>query len=160
MRTFGVEEELLIADPVDGIPLALANGILETTGPDDGPSLKSEFKQEQIEVNSRPCTSAVQLREEIHLGRALADSAARTLGARVAALATPPVFHATPTLGNQRYATMGTEFGLSVAILSPATTPRSRNAMPRRWVASLTSRYVRTSRSSSRQTCSAWRNAP
>lgn len=77
MRTFGVEEELLIADPVDGIPLALANGILETTGPDDGPSLKSEFKQEQIEVNSRPCTSAVQLREEIHLGRALADSAAR-----------------------------------------------------------------------------------
>ncbi|AMB42324.1 MULTISPECIES: glutamate--cysteine ligase [Paenarthrobacter] len=112
MRTFGVEEELLIADPVDGIPLALANGILETTGPDDGPSLKSEFKQEQIEVNSRPCTSAVQLREEIHLGRALADSAARTLGARVAALATPPVFHATPTLGNQRYATMGTEFGL------------------------------------------------
>ncbi|MEV7605859.1 glutamate--cysteine ligase [Paenarthrobacter sp. NPDC089322] len=117
MRTFGVEEELLIADPVDGKPLALAAGILDVAsgsgkGPEDAPSLKSEFKQEQIEVNSRPCGTAAELRDEIRLGRWLADSAARTVGARVAALATPPEFHATPTLGNQRYAVMGTEFGL------------------------------------------------
>lgn len=121
MRTFGVEEELLIADPVDGMPLALAAGILDIAAPpplnasteaEEGPSLKSEFKQEQIEVNSRPCRTAAELRHEIRLGRALADSAARTLGARVAALATAPEFHATPTLGNQRYSTMGTEFGL------------------------------------------------
>jgi len=121
MRTFGVEEELLIADPVDGMPLPFAAGILDiaaqphihtASNPEAGESLKSEFKQEQIEVNSRPCRTAGELRDEIRLGRALADSAARTLGARVAALATPPEFHATPTLGNQRYATMGTEFGL------------------------------------------------
>ncbi|WP_416418863.1 glutamate--cysteine ligase [Paenarthrobacter aromaticivorans] len=121
MRTFGVEEELLIADPVDGMPLPLAAGILDlatqphmntASYPEAGDSLKSEFKQEQIEVNSRPCRTAAELRDEIRFGRALADSAARTLGARVAALATPPEFHATPTLGNQRYATMGTEFGL------------------------------------------------
>lgn len=119
MRTFGVEEELLIADPVDGMPLALAAGILNMAAPPgaesdptDAPSLKSEFKQEQIEVNSRPCRTAAELRAEIRHGRALADTAARKLGARVAALATPPVFHATPTLGNQRYTTMGTEFGL------------------------------------------------
>ncbi|MFI2565143.1 glutamate--cysteine ligase [Paenarthrobacter sp. NPDC018779] len=115
MRTFGVEEELLIADPIDGMPLPLAAGILDLApqqGEGDGPSLKSEFKQEQVEVNSRPCTTAAGLRQEIQLGRALADKAARTVGARVAALATPPVFHATPTLGNQRYATMGHEFGL------------------------------------------------
>lgn len=116
MRTFGVEEELLIADPVDGTPLALGPGLLDavsgTFDPDDGPSLKSEFKQEQIEVNSRPCSTAAALRTEIRLGRAVADRAARSLGARVAALATPPVFHATPTPGNQRYANMGTEFGL------------------------------------------------
>ncbi|MFK0006637.1 glutamate--cysteine ligase [Paenarthrobacter sp. NPDC090520] len=115
MRTFGVEEELLIADPIDGMPLALASGVLDIAAhheQDDGPSLKSEFKQEQVEVNSRPCTTAEGLRQEIQRGRALADKAARTVGARVAALATPPVFHATPTLGNQRYATMGDEFGL------------------------------------------------
>lgn len=116
MRTFGVEEELLIADPVDGTPLALAPELLDavsaTSDPAAGPSLKSEFKQEQIEVNSRPCSTASSLRREIQLGRALADGAARSLGARVAALATPPVFHATPTPGNQRYADMGTEFGL------------------------------------------------
>src|SRR4029453_19233842 len=109
------------ADPVDGMPLPFAAGILDIAAqphmntasyPDAGESLKSEFKQEQIEVNSRPCRTAGELRDEIRLGRALADSAARTLGARVAALATPPEFHATPTLGNQRYATMGTEFGL------------------------------------------------
>ncbi|HKU35274.1 MAG TPA: glutamate--cysteine ligase [Paenarthrobacter sp.] len=115
MRTFGVEEELLIVDPIDGMPLALASGILDIASQQDqgdGPSLKSEFKQEQIEVNSRPRSTSAGLRQEIQLGRALADKAARTVGARVAALATPPVFHATPTLGNQRYATMGVEFGL------------------------------------------------
>lgn len=64
MRTFGVEEELLIADPVDGMPLALAADILDVAsleGPEsdpEGPSLKSEFKQEQIEVNSLPCRTA------------------------------------------------------------------------------------------------------
>ncbi len=119
MRTFGVEEELLIADPVDGMPLALAADILDVAsleGPEsdpEGPSLKSEFKQEQIEVNSLPCRTAKELRAEIRAGRALADSAALAVGgARVAALATPPVFHATPTTGNQRYAAMGAEFGL------------------------------------------------
>lgn len=119
MRTFGVEEELLIADPGDGLPLALASGLLEAADTSDadpggkgGPSLKSEFKQEQIEVNSRPCRTATELRAEIRAGRELADWAARAVGARVAALATPPVFHATPTAGNQRYATMGNEFGL------------------------------------------------
>jgi len=118
MRTFGVEEELLIADPSDGTPLALAAGILDVAGTpgeepsDDAPSLKSEFKQEQIEVNSLPCRTASELRAEIRAGRALADKAARAVGARVAALATPPVFHATPTGGNQRYAAMGNEFGL------------------------------------------------
>ncbi|WP_284979353.1 glutamate--cysteine ligase [Arthrobacter sp. fls2-241-R2A-200] len=117
MRTFGVEEELLIADPLAGTPLALAGSILDIAAlaeadPDAGPSLKSEFKQEQIEVNSRPCSTAAQLWTEICAGRALADEAASELGARVAALATPPVFHATPTAGNERYATMGTAFGL------------------------------------------------
>ncbi len=95
MRTFGVEEELLIADPADGTPLALAAGILNAVAPGEndagnGPSLKSEFKQEQIEVNSLPCSTADQLRSEIRSGRALADNAARAAGARVAALATPP----------------------------------------------------------------------
>ncbi|WP_405474260.1 glutamate--cysteine ligase [Paenarthrobacter ilicis] len=117
MRTFGVEEELLITDPADGTPLALAAGILNAVAPGEndagnGPSLKSEFKQEQIEVNSLPCSTADQLRAEIRSGRALADNAARGAGARVAALATPPVFHATPTAGNQRYAAMGVGFGL------------------------------------------------
>jgi carboxylate-amine ligase len=121
MRTFGVEEELLIVDPADGSPLALAADVLDVAANVGGSSeergtealtLKSEFKQEQVEVNSRPCGTAAELRAEIRHGRAAADAAARAVGARVAALATPPVFHATPTSGNQRYATMGNEFGL------------------------------------------------
>ncbi|MGO4146189.1 glutamate--cysteine ligase [Paenarthrobacter sp. YAF11_1] len=126
MRTFGVEEELLIADPADGTPLALAADILDVAAPlygdatgvttaettAENATLKSEFKQEQVEVNSRPCRTAAELKAEIRAGRALSDKAARAVGARVAALATPPVFHATPTMGNQRYAAMGTEFGL------------------------------------------------
>ncbi|MCP1411974.1 carboxylate-amine ligase [Paenarthrobacter sp. A20] len=123
MRTFGVEEELLISDPSDGLPLALAADVLDVAAPRSGEAgrgeygadeatLKSEFKQEQVEVNSRPCRTAAELRAEIRAGRAMSDEAASAVGARVAALATPPVFHATPTLGNQRYSTMGNEFGL------------------------------------------------
>jgi carboxylate-amine ligase len=77
MRTFGVEEELLIVDPADGSPLALAADVLDVAANVGGSSeergtealtLKSEFKQEQVEVNSRPCGTAAELRAEIRHG--------------------------------------------------------------------------------------------
>ncbi|MBB6402878.1 glutamate--cysteine ligase [Arthrobacter sp. AZCC_0090] len=113
MRTIGVEEEFLIVAEGNGLPLPLAGNILDAVGPmGSGPVLTTEFKQEQIEVNTRPCRTVEGLLAEILAGRALADGAARGLGARIAATATPPVFSSTFTLGNRRYAVMAERFGV------------------------------------------------
>lgn len=112
MRTIGVEEELLIVSAGSGLPLPLAGAVLDAAGTvGSGLVLKTEFKQEQLEVNTRPCGTVDELRAEFRAGRTLADAAARLLGARIAATATPPVFSATPTLGNTRYSVMAERFG-------------------------------------------------
>ncbi|MBO9703996.1 MAG: glutamate--cysteine ligase [Arthrobacter sp.] len=115
MRTFGVEEELLIVSADSGWPLPLARAVLDAaarSGSSPGPGLTTEFKQEQIEVNTRPCETAEELRAEIVAGRSLADAAARTVGARIAASGTPPLMHTTPTEGDQRYSAMSRRFGM------------------------------------------------
>lgn len=134
MRTFGVEEELLIVDPVSGEPLALADALL--TGrklaaddapdkpripdphdpeiDDDGTALTAELKLEQIETQTRPCLEYSELLQQIRQGRALADRAAKKHGARVVALATSPMASTTHTTPNPRYATMQERFGLTV----------------------------------------------
>lgn len=114
MRTVGIEEELLIVDPVSGMPLPRAARILDIVGETpDGPVLKAEFKQEQIEANTRPCRTAAELFADIRSGRAMADAGARAVGSRIAAVATPPLFAATPTSGNPRYTAMSGRFGLT-----------------------------------------------
>ncbi|UVJ39244.1 glutamate--cysteine ligase [Arthrobacter sp. CJ23] len=136
MRTFGVEEELLIVDPVSGEPLALADALLSGTGPaateepteepaddsaDDpaeeapGPrtGLSHELKLEQIETQTRPCHSYSELLHQIHRGRAMASKAARRHGARVAALATSPLASTLHTTPDPRYAAMLERFGIT-----------------------------------------------
>jgi len=133
MRTFGVEEELLIVDPVTGEPLALADALLtgRKLAADDAPDrpripdphdpadhggdtgLTAELKLEQIETQTRPCLDYAELLLQIRQGRALADRAARKHGARVAALATSPIGSTTHTTPNARYASMQERFGLT-----------------------------------------------
>ncbi|MDR6506990.1 glutamate--cysteine ligase [Arthrobacter oryzae] len=134
MRTFGVEEELLIVDPVTGEPLALADALLagrklaaddapdkpripdphDSTNDDDATGLTAELKLEQIETQTRPCLDYAELLHQIRQGRGLADRAARKHSARVAALATSPIASTTHTTPNPRYATMQERFGLTV----------------------------------------------
>src|SRR5690242_14999002 len=93
MRTFGVEEELLIVDPEPGEPLDMANALIDArpVEADDEPvemerrhagkkedyddemGLSAELKLEKIETQSRPCTVYGSLLEQIRAGRALAD---------------------------------------------------------------------------------------
>ncbi len=129
MRTFGVEEELLIVDPETGMPLALADAMLPGLLPptqdagrvvaaqapvhEDG-GFSFELKLEQIETQTRPCLEYVQLLQQLRQGRARADLAAREHGGRVAALATSPRGSATHTTPTQRYVTMQERFGLTV----------------------------------------------
>src|SRR5665647_2680772 len=120
MRTFGVEEELLIVDPADGRLLPLAGELLAVSRTAAGtssalgdPVLAVEFKQEQIEVQTSPCSSLDGLLEEIRRGRDAADAAARAVGARVAALATSPRPTVMHTTRGPRYAAMMDGFGLT-----------------------------------------------
>ncbi|MCT9870911.1 glutamate--cysteine ligase 2 [Paenarthrobacter aurescens] len=114
MRTFGVEEELLIVDPATGEPLALADAILSgrEPAPTTATSLSYEFKLEQIETQTRPCHSYGELLQQIHRGRAMANEAARQHGARVAAIATSPLASNTHTTPDPRYAAMLDRFGI------------------------------------------------
>jgi carboxylate-amine ligase len=133
MRTFGVEEELLIVDPDSGEPLALADALLsgrrmaaddapddprvlhthDTAVIDDEMGLSAELKLEQIETQTRPCLEYGELLEQIRAGRALADRAARNNKARVAALATSPLGLSSHTTPDPRYAKMLERFGLT-----------------------------------------------
>ncbi|MDP9999311.1 carboxylate-amine ligase [Pseudarthrobacter sulfonivorans] len=133
MRTFGVEEELLIVDPESGLPLALADALLaeHRLAADDAPAdqqtletrnkatyddemgLSAELKLEQIETQTRPCLEYADLLPQIRAGRLLADQAARKYGARVAALATSPFGLASHTTPDPRYARMLERFGLT-----------------------------------------------
>lgn len=133
MRTFGVEEELLIVDPETGEPLALADALLsgrrlaaddapedpqvlgaeDKTAYDDEMGLSAELKLEQIETQTRPCLEYAELLPQIRAGRLLADEAARKHGARVAALATSPLASTSHTTPDARYARMLERFGLT-----------------------------------------------
>jgi carboxylate-amine ligase len=134
MRTFGVEEELLIVDPENGEPLALADALLSgrrmaaddapddprvlenedrTVFDDDEMGLSAELKLEQIETQTRPCLEYGVLLDQIRAGRALADTAAGKNKARVAALATSPLGLSSHTTPDPRYARMLERFGLT-----------------------------------------------
>ncbi|MET3922638.1 glutamate--cysteine ligase [Arthrobacter sp. UYEF20] len=129
MRTFGVEEELLIVDPETGMPLALADVMLPSLVPQkhdagrvvpaQGPvhedaGFSLELKLEQIETQTQPCLGYPQLLQQLRQGRALADRAARAHGGRIAALATSPRGSATHTTPSPRYVSMQERFGLIV----------------------------------------------
>ncbi|MGP4033565.1 glutamate--cysteine ligase 2 [Pseudarthrobacter sp. 1C304] len=130
MRTFGVEEELLIVDPETGMLLALADVMLPALVPpkhgpaqvlpgqqpvhEPGADFSYELKLEQIETQTRPCLDYPELLRQLRQGRALADRAARLHGGRVAALATSPLGAATHLTPNPRYLTMQQRFGLTV----------------------------------------------
>ncbi|MDQ0754955.1 glutamate--cysteine ligase [Arthrobacter sp. B3I4] len=126
MRTFGVEEELLIVDPATGVPAALADTVLRglsprgaAAGPKTGrlpgdAAFGLELKLEQIEARTAPVLNHDALLCQIRQARVLVDQAARQQGARAAALATSPLACTTHTTHSPRYATMQRRFGLTV----------------------------------------------
>lgn len=101
MRTFGVEEELLLVDERTGAPMAVAPQALAAAEADDararngseelGPQLSAEIHQEMIETQTRPLTSTAELLADIVAGRERADRLARTLGARAVAVGMSPL---------------------------------------------------------------------
>ncbi|MHA7240795.1 carboxylate-amine ligase [Arthrobacter sp. TMS1-12-1] len=115
VRTFGVEEELLLVDGAGGLPVPASWALLEeyrNDGAARGPQLEAELQQEMIEVVSPPHRSLAELVADVVGGRALAEHAARAVGARVAALATAPLAghpHVYPTA---RYGAIVDRYGV------------------------------------------------
>ncbi|WP_285240445.1 glutamate--cysteine ligase [Pseudarthrobacter sp. MEB009] len=119
-RTFGVEEELLLVDPGSGEARPLSGELLDryrvaTVGNNDdgGPVLTAEFQQEMIEVVTPPHAGMAALEADIRAGRALADGAAQSVGARAAALASSPLPCDPHPIRLRRYAALADEYGLT-----------------------------------------------
>lgn len=117
-RTFGVEEEFLLVDPRTGVPVPVAEQALRhgtrTPGTGTGPALALEVKQEQLEAVGPACSTLQQMAEGIVLGRAMADTAARAVGARAVALATSPLDCTSTLVPQQRYLKMAARFHLTL----------------------------------------------
>lgn len=120
MRTFGVEEEFLIVDPVSGVPLPLSAEVMGlhadnawATSQASGQMLSAELHQEQIEVITHPHSSLDGLAAEILAGRSYADALARKAGARIVALATSPLAITPSPTRNDRYDALVEKYALT-----------------------------------------------
>ncbi len=95
VRTFGVEEELLLVDGAGGQPVAASSALLgayaDTGRNAGGSTLEAELQQEMIEVVSPAHSTLPGLMTDVVAGRALADEAARAVGVRAVALSTSPL---------------------------------------------------------------------
>ncbi|MEV5969104.1 glutamate--cysteine ligase [Streptomyces sp. NPDC051921] len=99
LRTFGLEEELLLVDPETGLPQPLAGTVTEIAAwhadvqrkADRGEPVKTELYCEMLEIGTRPCATADELAEQLRQARAAASAAAKEAGVAVAALATAPM---------------------------------------------------------------------
>ncbi|WP_432571860.1 carboxylate-amine ligase [Kineococcus sp. SYSU DK005] len=108
-RTVGVEEEHLLADPVDGTARPDAPRVLGVLAPGRG---QSELQREQVETGSAPQTSLAELRADLLARRRELAAAAGAGGAALLALGTHPL-GGVPTLSaGERYERLRERFGL------------------------------------------------
>jgi carboxylate-amine ligase len=110
LRSFGVEEELLLVAPSSGIPVALAESVTRGEG-DDAP--ERELQRQQVETSTDPCTTLDELSGQLRTRRNAAAEAARRTGSEIAALATSPQAVTPSTTPAERYLRMAEEYALT-----------------------------------------------
>lgn len=113
MRTVGVEEELLLVDPVSGVPRPKATQVLAQSERDGHGDVEAELQQQQVEIASDKHTSVAALLEDLRERRAEAAAAARSQGVEVAALATASQKGRPTITYEDRYLHMAEDFGLT-----------------------------------------------
>lgn len=117
MRTFGVEEELLLVDAVTGLPRPVAPAALHAArertlpAPAAGVTFEAEMQEEMIEVVGSPQLELSALLAQIRAGRAHADAAAQTAGARALAVGASPLAASPHPTAKKRYDTMMDTYG-------------------------------------------------
>jgi carboxylate-amine ligase len=113
MRTVGVEEELLVVDPVRWRPAPLGDEVVDAAAePGSSEPVEHEFKQEQVEIASEPRRELDDLLADLVRSRAVAAASARSVGAEIAAIATNPGKLRPRPTQDERYLRMVEEFGL------------------------------------------------
>ncbi|MBT0994948.1 glutamate--cysteine ligase [Cellulomonas sp. DKR-3] len=114
----GVEEEYLLVTP-EGVPAAQSPAVLglaartvpSTSQP--GGDVEKEFKSEQVETSTHPCTDLTELLEEIRAGRTRVDEVAQGAGVRIAALGTAPQEVEPTVIPDRRAQAIRAAFGLT-----------------------------------------------
>lgn len=115
MRTMGVEEELLLADPLTGVPVPAAGQILSRAATRPGVAeqgnLFAEMQQEVVEVVTHPHASLADLGGEVLRNRTCAQDLAEAFDAVVAPLATSPMPVTPHATRSDRYEQIVQRFG-------------------------------------------------
>lgn len=109
MRSFGVEEEMLLVDPGTGAAVALAETVVG--GSEDAP--ESELKRQQVETDTAPCVRLNELAAQVRAGRRAAAKAAERRNCQVVALATSPLAVSPSTTPTERYLWMAERYALT-----------------------------------------------
>ncbi len=108
VRTVGVEEEFLLVGATTGLPVPLGTQLAADAG---DPDIRTEFKQEQVEITSRPCESMEELAHDLdRLRRRVVDLAA-VHDADVVASGTWPGVHDPVSTESERFTRIAHEFG-------------------------------------------------
>ncbi len=107
MRSFGVEEELLLVEPGTGAAVALAEAVVAGDGPEP------ELQRQQVETGTTPCETLDQLSSELRDRRRTAAEAAERQNCQVAALATSPLAVTPSTTPTERYLRIAEEYALT-----------------------------------------------
>ncbi|MDT0213005.1 glutamate--cysteine ligase [Rothia sp. ARF10] len=107
-RTVGVEEEFLLVGTGTGEPVPVGPDVAAAV---NDPWVKGEFKQEQVEVCSRPTASLDTLASDLADLRRRVAAMAESHGATVVASGTWPGAHTPTAADSDRFARIGQEFG-------------------------------------------------
>ncbi|WP_205834518.1 YbdK family carboxylate-amine ligase [Crystallibacter degradans] len=118
MRTFGVEEELLLVDPGSGMAVPVARQVMDLYARSGVAGMAPEagvraFVQEQIETATAVHTTLHGLAEDILAGRARADVLAPQVEATAIALGTAPLPAELHTVRLPRFEAIRNQLGLT-----------------------------------------------
>jgi len=114
-RTVGVEEELLLVDPVTGIPRPAGDDVVASAGGDDpgAGGVEHELKREQVELGTEPHRSLHDVGADLRALRGRLAVAAADHGLRLAALATSPLPVRPSLTADERYERMHRLYGMT-----------------------------------------------
>jgi carboxylate-amine ligase len=107
MRSFGVEEEMLLVDPETGAAVALAEAVTSAG------EAETELQRQQVETDTVPCRTLSALADQLRDRRHAASAAAVRKDCQVAALATSPLEVQPRATPKDRYLRMMREYALT-----------------------------------------------